>query len=68
MTGNGENMGRFIAGALDCFSKALQLLPNDSSFTDEFKYRYLVLHEVAMGTEKVLPFSSTLYFQIDFVQ
>ena len=30
MTGNGENMGRFIAGALDCFSKALQLLPNDS--------------------------------------
>jgi hypothetical protein len=30
MTGNGENEGRFNAGALDSISKALQLLPNDS--------------------------------------
>lgn len=29
MTGNGGNLGHLIAGAVDCISKALQLLPND---------------------------------------
>jgi hypothetical protein len=35
MIGDGGNMGHFIAGALDCISKALQLLPNDPVLVKE---------------------------------